>query len=86
MKNDTIPSAICKYDYQYSKVRQDLRNVVDTRLFTDRPAQFEQLERAGYVGGQTLKVRRPDPSEVGLSKSEIDHAIQYGITMDGKNE
>jgi hypothetical protein len=81
MKNEPISSKVRKHDYQYSKVRQDLRNVVDTRLCTNRPAQLGQIERAGYVGGQTLKVRRPDLGEVGLSKSEIDHAIQYRITM-----
>jgi hypothetical protein len=81
MNHDTIPIEVRSHDNQHSKSGQNLCDVVHTRLCTDRPAQSGQLERASYVGGKTLKVRRPDPGEVGLSQSEIDHAIQYGITM-----
>jgi hypothetical protein len=83
---DYLPAEIYNSHNQTSENRQGPSQLLDTRICDIRPVLPERLARFGYVGGQALKVRRPDIGEVGLSKSEIEHAVQYGITMDGKNE
>jgi hypothetical protein len=80
-ETDYLPTEIYNSHNQLSESRQGLSQLLDTRICDIRPLSTERLARFGYVGGQALKVRRPDIGEVGLSKSEIEHAIQYGITM-----
>jgi hypothetical protein len=79
--NDTLPSQICTNNYQHGEIRQNLRDVVDTPFLGVRPAQSQEFTRVSYSGSRTFKVRTPEFGEVGLSQSEIDHAIQYGITI-----
>jgi hypothetical protein len=79
--NDAIPAEICQSHNQNSENRQGLSQLLDTRICDIRPVSTERFARFGFVGGQTLKVRRPDLGEVGLSDAEIEHAIVYGITM-----
>jgi hypothetical protein len=81
MKNDTISIQFCKNNYQHSEVRQGLRNVVNCRFSENRPISIGEFTPDSYRGGQTLKVRRPDLGEIGLSDAEIEHAIVYGITI-----
>jgi hypothetical protein len=81
--NDTdyLPTEIYNSHNQSGENRQGLSQLLDTRICDIRPVLSERLARFGYVGRQALKVRRPDIGEIGLSKSEIDHVIQYAITM-----
>jgi hypothetical protein len=85
-ESDYLPTEIYNSHNQPSENRQDLRNVVDTRIPADRPLPVIQFERFSYTAPEKLKIRSPDIGEIGLSQSEIEHAVQYGITMDGKNE
>ena len=79
--NDNIPTEICQSHNKTSENRQGLSQLLDTRICDIRPVSTERFARFGFVGGQTLKVRRPDIGEIGLSESEINHAVQYGIAM-----
>ena len=78
--NDTVPTAICSDNFRNGESGQSLCELVDTPLFGTRPVQPRESQRISYVGGQTFKVRLPDIGEIGLSNSEIDHAIAYGIS------
>jgi hypothetical protein len=80
-ETDYLPAEIYNSHNQPSENRQGLSQLLDTRICDIRPLLPERLARFGYVGGQALKVRRPDIGEIGLSPSEIEHAVQYGITM-----
>ena len=77
---DYLPAEIYNTHNQPVENRQGLSQFLDTRICDIRPVSTRQSQRIGYVGGQTFKVRLPDIGEIGLSKSEIDHAITYGIS------
>jgi hypothetical protein len=80
MNHDTIPSEVRSHDNQHSKVRQNLRDVVHTRLCADRPVQPAQFTRASNAGSEAFEIRKPDLNETALSFDEVEHAIQYGLT------
>jgi hypothetical protein len=88
MNHDTdyLPAEIYNSHHQPSENRQGLSQLLDTRICDIRPVLPEKFTRISFVGDRSFKIRTPEFGEVGLSQSEIDHAIQYGITMDGKNE
>jgi hypothetical protein len=86
MNYDPVSTQICQSHNQLIENRQGLSQLLDTRICDIRPVQSQEFTRISYSGSRTFKVRTPEFGEVGLSQSEIDHAIQYGITMDGKNE
>jgi hypothetical protein len=83
MNHDTdyLPTEVYNSHNQLSENRQGFSQLLDTRVCDIRPVPTEGFARYGFVGGQTLKVRRPDLGEIGLSDAEIEHAIVYGITM-----
>ena len=75
-----LPTEIYNTRHQLSENRQGLGELCDTRVPAARPVPIGQPQRVSYVGGQTLKVRLPYLGETGLSESEIEHAINYGIS------
>ena len=80
-ETDYLPAEIYNTHNQPIENRQGLSQLLDTSFFGARPVFPEKFTRISFVGGEALKVRRPDIGEIGLSKSEIDHAVQHGITM-----
>lgn len=77
---DYLPAEIYNSHNQPSENRQGLSQLLDTRICDIRPLSTRQAQRFGYVGGQTLKIRRPDLGETGLSDAEIEHCMVYGIS------
>ena len=76
-----LPAEIYNTRHQLSEDRQGLSELLDTRVPAARPVPIGQPQRVSFIGGSTLKVRRPDIGETGLSDAEIEIAINYGITI-----
>lgn len=78
--NDTVPTQICEPHHTTGENRQGLSQLLDTRICDIRPVSIGQFTRVSFIGGSALKIRRPEPGEIGLSDAEIDHAMTYGIS------
>lgn len=80
MNANTISTEVYKPHYSTGKTGQKLRKLGDLRVSANRFVSAGESQRISFTGGQTLKIRRPDLGETGLSESEIDHAMTYGIS------
>lgn len=76
-----LPTEVYQHSYRDSETGQDLRQLVDTPFLGARSAQSQVFTRVSFVGSRTFAIRTPEIGEVGLSDSEIQHAINHGITI-----
>lgn len=77
-----LPAEVYQHSYRDSETGQDLRQLVNTPVLGARPAQSQEFTRVSFVGSRTFAIRTPEIGEVGLSQSEIDHAIANAIYME----
>lgn len=81
MNDYTLPTEIHHDHPSHGEMGQNLRQLVDTPTLGIRPEQFTQPQKISFIGGSTFKVRAADFGETALSQSEIEHAINHGITI-----
>lgn len=86
MINDTLPSQICSAHYGAFFAGQNLRELVNSRVPAPRPLPAMQPQSISFIGGETIKIRRPDIGETALSPSEIEIAISEGISAQTAGE
>ena len=78
---DYLPAEIYNTHNKPSENRQGLSQLLDTRICDIRPVSAQGFTRVSFIGSRTFKVRTPEIGEIGLSQSEIDHAIDNAIYM-----
>ena len=78
---DYLPAEIYNTHNQHVENRQGLSQLLDTRICDIRPVSTQGFTRVSFIGSRTFAIRTPEIGEVGLSQSEIDHAIANAIYM-----
>lgn len=79
--NVPVSTQICEPHHTTGENRQGFSQLLDTRICDIRPVLPQEFTRVSFIGSRTFKVRTPEIGEVGLSQSEIDHAIDNAIYM-----